>query len=214
MDKRDAALAKSFPVVTVPKYGDFEPMAHNGQRLLIAGNGFFLEVRRDWIHAIQRCAITLGAVRYPFGDMLPFSHIAFGHQIPQLMAAFLSIAQRHFPDEVGGVLLYNRTSQCYTLKECASIAASSASLKYSPPSLSETESIAVDIHSHGRYEARFSSTDDADDIDGVKIAMVVGLVDTPTPTLCMRLCLSGLLLDMRWSETAFVPLNHTVAMAI
>lgn len=210
MDRRDAALAKSFPVVTVPKYGDFEPMAHNGQRLLIAGNGFFLEIRRDWIHAIQRCAVALGAVRYPFGDLAPFSRIKFSKQIPQLVVSFLSVAQRHLPNEVGGVIVYDRASQRYTLKHCTSIAASSASLRYAPPSLSETESIAVDIHSHGTSTAVFSSTDDADDIAGVKIAMVVGLVDCTAPRLCMRLCLSGLLLEIPWSETEFVPLNHAV----
>src|SRR5207253_163194 len=41
MHKLDLALARTFPITTVPKYGAFEPLAESGQRLLVAANGFF-----------------------------------------------------------------------------------------------------------------------------------------------------------------------------
>ena len=50
MDARDVALQHSAPVVTVPRYGGFTPLAENGHRFLVTGDGLWLEARRPWLY--------------------------------------------------------------------------------------------------------------------------------------------------------------------
>jgi PRTRC genetic system protein A len=200
MDKRDAALAKSFPVSTVPKYGDFRPLENNGQRLLIAGNGFFLEVRRDWLHAIQECAYCEGDIRYPFGELESLVGLPISSQIGGLIRDFVAIARASLPNESGAVGVYDRTTGRCRLEVCNSLSASRARLTYAPPIITDAECIAVDIHSH------------ADDVAAVKIAICVGHVDTEEPEVCARLCLSGLLLPMAISNFAISRLDNRVAV--
>lgn len=50
MDARDVALQHSAPVVTVPRYGGFTPLAENGHRFLVTGDGLWLEARRPWMY--------------------------------------------------------------------------------------------------------------------------------------------------------------------
>lgn len=211
MDKRDAALAKSFPVATVPKYGDFEPLADNGQRLLIAANGFFLEVRRDWMHAIQECAYREGEIRYPFGELDSLLGLPIGNQIGKLIQDFVAIARASLPNECGAVGIFDRVTGRCKLKACVSLSASRSRLTYVPPIMAQAESIAVDIHSHGDAPAFFSATDDADDVTAVKIAICVGRVDTEAPEICARLCLSGLFLPLVLSNYSSAPLDDVAA---
>ena len=197
MDIRDRALANSFPVATVPKYGGFEPLGHNGQRILVAGNGEFLEVRRDWLYAVQERAFRVGAVRYPFGDLEPLVGLPIADQIARLLREFVAVARNQLPNECGGAGVYDRATGHCTLKACNSLTASRARLIYAPPALGAAESIAMDIHSHGQSPAFFSATDDEDDIAAVKIAICVGSVDRQVPEVSARLCLSGLFLPMQ-----------------
>lgn len=197
MDIRDRALANSFPVATVPKYGGFEPLGHNGQRILIAGNGEFLEVRRDWLYAVQVRAFRVGAIRYPFGELDSLVRLPIADQIGRLTREFFAVARDRLPNECGAVGVYDRATGHCALTACDSLAASRARLIYAPPALGATESIAVDIHSHGQSPAFFSATDDEDDIVAVKIAICVGAVDRQVPEVSARLCLSGLFLPMQ-----------------
>jgi PRTRC genetic system protein A len=196
MDPRDMALARSFPIYAVPKYSPFEPLESHGQRLLIAGNGFFLEVRREWLYAIEECAYSDGAIRYPFGDVASVIVLPIIHEIGHMVKDFITQARAHLPNEVGAVGVYDRQLRRCLLKPCDTLSASTSRLTYAPPKLAPSETIAVDIHSHGGASACFSDTDDADDMAAVKLAMVVGRVDTDRPEVCARLCLNGLFVSL------------------
>lgn len=196
MDARDAALARAFPICAVPRFGTFEPLGANGQRLLVASNGFFLEVRRDWLYAVHRCAQQDGAVRYPFGDMKNQIVLPIAAQLWPLVRQFIPLARAHLPAEVGAAGVFDRLTGRCALVPCDSLSASSTRLEYAPPLLTSTQSLAVDLHSHGAAGAFFSATDDADDIAAVKVAVCVGRVDTDEPEADIRLCLSGLFLDL------------------
>ena len=56
----------------------------------------------------------------------------------------------------------------------------------------DDEHLVFDCHSHGRYSAFFSKTDNLDDKSEVKIAYVVGNCDQPQQTRQYRLCLRGI----------------------
>ena len=203
IDIRDTALINSFPVQAVPKYGAFQPLTCNGQRLLIAGNGFFLDLYRDWLYAIQVCAQRDGAIRYPFGEMASQLSLRISDQIASLVDEFFGLARGTLPNECAAAGIYDHNTRQCTLKVCEAVSASPTALTYRPPLLGPTESIAIDIHSHGTLPAVFSAQDDQDDVAAIKLAMCVGHIDRPVPTVSARLCLNGL----------FVPLyTHSYGM--
>ena len=191
-DPRDIALLNSFPVVAVPKYDAFEPLSNDGQRLLVAGNGFFLELRRSWLYAIERCAQRDGAIRYPFGEIKPGLSLNIGADIAPLIEAFVAIARNRLPDECAAVGVYEHATAHCVIEECEAVNASAAHVTYMPPRLLANENIAVDLHSHGVLPAFFSEQDDADDIAAVKLAICVGRLHRVKPVVCARLCLNGL----------------------
>ncbi|OZA27496.1 MAG: hypothetical protein B7X93_08965 [Hydrogenophilales bacterium 17-61-9] len=159
-DPRDVALARSFPIIAVPRFGIFKPLSTNGQRLLVTANGFFLEVRRDWLYAVQPCGIPLGIVRYPFGDVATSIQLAFG-KVPRLLVEdFIATARHALPNEVAGAIVFNATTGTLSLRICESLQATGAHVRYAMPKLAPDESIAVDIHSHGVLSAEFSRKDD------------------------------------------------------
>ena len=208
MDVRDAALLNTFPVQAVPKYGEFMPLTSNGQRLLIAGNGFFLEVWRDWLYAIQPCAQRDGAIRYPFGAIESVLTLPIGAQIVPLIDAFVATARAHLPNECAAVGVYDRPTRRCKFKVCEAVNASPTQVTYVPPTLGPTDSIAVDIHSHGALPAFFSGQDDADDIAAVKIAICVGRIDQPVPVICARMCLNGLFVPLFLAQGAIWALDE------
>lgn len=209
-DPRDVALAKSFPIHAVPRFGQFEPLSTNGQRLLVTASGFLLEVRRDWLYAVQPCGLPLGMVRYPFGEVRPTIQLAFGKVPRALVDQFIAIAQDALPNEVAGAIVFNAHTGTLDLRRCDSLQASVGHVQYALPPLGRGEHIAVDIHSHGEMPAFFSATDDTDDASATKIAVVVGGVDKDTPDVEVRLCLSGLFIPIPYEQEqlqhAYTPL--------
>lgn len=203
-DPRDLALAKTFPVATVPRFGKFIPLGVNGQRLLIAENGFFLEVRRDWLYAIQPCATRLGLVQYPFGQLAPTIQLTFQKGPKELIEEFTAAAHDALPNEVAGAIVYNAVTGTLDLRICKSIEASIGHVRYAPPSMARAESIAVDIHSHAAFPKGFSNTDNYDDRSASKLAVVVGRVDTEAPDIGARLCLSGLFIPLKYEDGVLI----------
>jgi PRTRC genetic system protein A len=196
VDVRDIALAASFPVASVPKFGDFSPLKQSGQRLLVAGNGFFLEVRRSWLYAVQRCGLPVGGVRYPFGRVRQCVELSFGRLPSEQVRQFIAVAREHCPLEVAGVIVYSATGGLLQLRLCESEQAGLCRVRYRVPTLASDEDIVADIHSHGGAEAGFSATDDVDDAGATRFAIVVGEVDTSKPQVAVRLCLNGLFVTL------------------
>lgn len=204
-DPRDVALAKSFPILGVPRFGTFEPLTTNGQRLLVTASGFFLEVRRDWLYAVQPCGIPLGMVKYPFGEILPVTQLSFGKIPRALVEQFIAIARNALPNEVAGAIVFHANTGKLELRIFESLQASKAHVRYAMPSLAPGEHIAVDIHSHGDMPAFFSAVDDKDDSSATKLAAVVGCVGKDQPDVEVRLCLSGLFIPIHYAQEQ---LNH------
>ena len=57
--------------------------------------------------------------------------------------------------------------------------------------MARDETVAVDLHTHGRGPAFWSADDDRDD-QGIAVAGVFGLLDQPAPMACFRLVINGL----------------------
>lgn len=191
-DPRDIALQASCSALAVPKFTALPDMAM-GQRVLVAGDGVFLQVKTAWLDCILPLA-SLG-IRLPYGHVSPSIRCAFGKVPSVLLREFVDWARASLPDEVAGGLVYSSATGKLRLARYESAWKSPHGVAYRLPPLPPDETVAVDLHSHGSAAAFFSATDDADDL-GIKIAGVFGEVDQPDPTCRFRLVVGRVKLDL------------------
>lgn len=201
-DQRDAILQAHTPAIMVPRYGTLAPLEKAGHRYLVASDGLWLEVRRPWIHVHALIAMQRADHVPPFGEVSPdgfggrdFKAVyAFGDEdLDRVQTLFLYDARQAFPNEFAAWAVWNERDRRLDYRPLLATEATPASLELVRPQLEEHEHLAIDLHSHGALRAGFSAADDEDDHGEVKLAVVVGTLDT-TPTWCTRLCLLGLFL--------------------
>nr|WP_314540050.1 PRTRC system protein A [uncultured Massilia sp.] len=194
----DMALLAAAPVAAVPRYAPFHALQESGHRFLLAEDGLYLEVRRPWLHHIQQLC-KHAAVAIPYGRIEAKCELDFGRistALPQ-MKEFAAKAKADAPIEAAASLLWNHKEKAWRIVYPEIVGkATPGSIKYQQVLLSEDESLAIDLHSHGHLAAFFSDTDDADDRGSVKIAAVFGDLDKDTPTVAFRMCVLGLYVPM------------------
>lgn len=181
MDIRDLALQAACPVIAAPRFGPLPDMA-NGQRIILAANGVFVQVKLDWLDCIQRLAPTL-PIPLPYGGIEERLVFAFGVLPIRLIEAFIEAARRGLPNEVAGALIYARRTRSLRLALCEAIAVSPHQIDYRVPAMDADETLAVDLHTHGQ---------------GIKVAGVFGYLHQPRPRALFRLVVNG----------SFRPLPH------
>lgn len=196
----DVAVLKAAPIAAVPAHSAFHPLQEAGHRFLLAADGLHLEVRRPWLHFTHRLAEHAG-VRVPYGRLEPKVELAFGKLGTALeqMKEFAIHAMEAAPLESAAILIWNHVSNQWSIKYPKIIGEATADrIQYEQVDLAEdgSESIAMDLHSHGHAPAFFSPTDDVDDAGTVKIAAVFGNLDQSMPTVTFRLCVLGLYLPL------------------
>lgn len=189
MDKRDIALQRVCPIVAVPKFSPLEPLAQNGERIVMAANGTFLEVRRSWARFVRKVGALDTVV--PFGE-LQESTTYFTPTLPrELLNEFVRWARQDSHVEIGANIVWNELTKQFRLIRSRTVHGTSSRLDYKIPDLDPNEQIVIDCHSHSTGKAYFSSTDNEDDADAVKIAFVVGHCHLPQQSVKMRLCIRG-----------------------
>lgn len=200
MTTRDRLLLAQMPIVGMPPESPLERMEQNGQRLVMAANGLFLEIRRDWLYAIRHCGFAHPTLQTPFGTASEVTELCGGPIPSSLVSDFLMVASRVCPMEVGGIITYDTASKEWRLRVSHSLSASPVHLRYELPDLGPTEHRVVDIHSHGSDKAFLSPTDRQDMRGTTAVVMVAGKVDTATPQVLAFLCLQGMLIAIPWTH--------------
>ncbi len=195
MDARDIALQHSAPVEVVPRYGEFVPMTGNGHRFLVTGDGLWLEARRPWMY-LRMPLVRQRDVPMPYGVVGRELSLAFGKIPRSLVFEFFRYAAVRCPDECVGWIVWNARTGDMRLERLEELSTGCSHVSYTRPVLDEDEHLVVDIHSHGRLAAFFSSEDDRDDRGEFKIAGVVGNCDRERCSTTFRLCANGLFLPL------------------
>lgn len=190
MDARDQALQATCPVVAAPRFGAL-PAMPNGQRIIVGRNGWFVQTRLDWLDCIVTLGDDLPRMRLPYGDVSEHLRFSFGLLPIRLIEAFIARGRACLPNEAAGVLIYSRSSGRLRLAMCEPERTSPSRIDYRRPPMAEDETVAVDLHTHGRAPAFWSGEDDRDD-QGIKVAGVFGLLDQPAPSARFRLVINGL----------------------
>lgn len=188
MDARDLALQAACPVIAAPRFGPLPNMA-NGQRIIVAANGVFVQVKLDWLDCLQRLSPAL-PIHLPYGILDERLAFSFGVLPIRLIEDFIAAGRRGLPNEVAGALIYSRHSQSLRLALCQPAAASPNRIDYRVPVMDADETLAVDLHTHGYGRPFWSNTDDRDDL-GIKVAGVFGCLHQPKPSAEFRLVVNG-----------------------
>lgn len=207
IDARDLALQASCPVIAAPRFGEFPRMEQNGQRIVVAANGIFVQVRLDWLDAIQRITPDTPAMPLPYGIVHEKLNFAFGVLPISLFEKFIEAGRRHLPNEVAGALVYSRHTGTLRFALCESLNASPGSVDYRLPPMDADETVAVDLHTHGCFAPSWSMTDNRDDM-GIKIAGVFGRLHQPRPQAAFRLVINGMRRSLAnpWQEEKVEPI--------
>jgi PRTRC genetic system protein A len=200
MNVLDMTLQRSFPTVMVPRSEPVAEMQAAGERLLMAENGVFLEIRRSWISLIRQIAQFHVRTAVPYGRVAESTRLLFDRIPPDLVGQFASMARRAHPNETGAWIVWSPATQAFRLAPVVIKSHGTDSLDYDPPALLGDEELVMDCHSHGAHPAYFSPTDNKDDRHDVKMALVIGNCDRPNPSIAARLCAKGL-----FEETERVP---------
>lgn len=188
LDPRDAALQASCPVLAAPRFGALPDMA-SGQRLIVAANGLFVQVRLDWLDCVQRLAPALG-LPLPYGSVDERLRFSFGVLPIRLIEEFVEAGRAGLPNEVAGVLIYRRAGRTLRLALCEPTRATPGRIEYRRPDMDADETVAVDLHTHGHAPAFWSADDNRDD-QGIKVAGVFGCLQEPRPHAEFRLVING-----------------------
>lgn len=198
MDARDIALQSVMPTVMVPRFGTFAPLATIGQRLLIAGNGMWLEVNLPWIYLRQQVQRP-AAIPVPYGDVTPELRFGFGKLPRSMVLEFIEHARERCPNECAAWVIWNQTTHVMRLQMLDDEqSVGPGHVVVNLPVLEEGEHMILDLHSHGVTSAFFSRTDNHDDRSGIKIAGVVGNLDQEVST-AFRLCVNGMFVKLPFS---------------
>lgn len=196
-------------------------------RLLVADTGLWLECRRPWLHLIWPVAPLapgMEDVALPYGSLTQTVKVAFGRVPHDALREFADLARRALPNESGAWMAWETyAADVDGGKEgalewcqpglsgrwnggpvisnggegCVAVEGTPGRLDYPRPETTDTSTPCIDIHSHGAEPAFFSETDNADDRHDVKIAIVVGSLERPVPTIVARLCCLGVMIPIR-----------------
>lgn len=190
MDKRDIALQRSCPTSVVPLFSEFAVSEHIGSRILMASNGVFLEVTRQWGY-FRRKVGDLG-VTVPYGEIQDVTKLSIPSLPRQLLLDFNQLAIKNANVEIGASIVWNEKTNAYRLLQSTSLASSSDLLHYKMADLEAGDHLIIDCHSHSHHPAFFSGEDDLDDKNCVKFSYVVGNCNLNQVSVAMRLCINGI----------------------
>ena len=162
LDPRDAVLQSTCPVVIAPRFGALPPMPP-GQRLIAAANGLFVQVKLDWLDCVH-CLTPQGlGLPLPYGSLKEHLRFAFGVLPIRLIEQFVDAGRHALPNESAGALIYSRSNRRLRLAICEPAHCSPTRIDYRLPLMAADETLAVDLHTHGRLPAFWSDEDDRDD---------------------------------------------------
>lgn len=195
MDKRDAVLQASMPTVMMPRHGPLEPSTKMGERVIIAQNGVFLEIKRVWGRFIRPIAPAI-TMHLPYGNCGAATEWNIAPLPVPLLHEFNKHAAAQCKTEVGASIIWNEVSG-YRLAPVQVLESTASHLHFIRAALAPNEHLVVDCHSHARGRAFFSSTDNDDDAFDVKVSYVVGNCDRDEKSTAMRLCLKGIFENLK-----------------
>lgn len=119
----------------------------------------------------------------------------------QILKGVISYFKTQLPLEAICRVIYNHVTKEYYLHIPERVEATKVSVKaLSYPPLLPSEHLVMEIHSHNKMPAFWSSVDDAAELDGMGIYGVIGHLDKKEPSMCFRATKEGCQKALEMSE--------------
>jgi PRTRC genetic system protein A len=202
MHNLDQIVLGQFPLYPMPRFGAHAPLQETGQRYVVGREGIKFEVRRPWLHAV----VSLHddpRTGLPYGDCPADEIELLCGPIPREYGQrFHRQAMAAMPCETAAWVVWHADRRVFEYIELDVLDASPDRVHFQRPQLREGTWLVMDFHSHGRHQAFFSPQDDADDAGEVKLAGVLGNLDTASPSMELRACLMGAFAPLASVEVA------------
>lgn len=189
----DEAILKAFPLLPVPKSGLLPAAPNFGTRYLAAADGLWREITLPW--GTFRNQVARSHLPLPYGNVEAVVDLRCGDIPPSVIRECIAHARHECPNEAAGVFLWHADTGEWRYQRRNVYSVSGSHIRYEEVRPAEGEHLVVDVHSHGLHPAFFSAEDNADDAGAMKFCLVLGNLRDVQPTSCMRLCMSGLVLD-------------------
>lgn len=197
LSARDACLLATTPSVMMPRFGMLPELAVNGRRYIAAQDGWYLEARSVALHVCVRVAASPHPM--PYGACAERVDLPFGLLPSSFIDTLRRPAMKASPNEWAAAVIADPAIAGYRLVTPEVESVSAGHIHYRLPD-AYSDSLFLDIHSHGNGEAFFSAVDDASDVHGVYIASVLGHCDSATTMTSMsRLVIDGAHFDLDWN---------------
>lgn len=191
MDSRDVVLQSVMPTVMIPRFATWNELDVPGNRLLMASNGVWLEVKRAWLYVRVKLSQSL-PVAVPYGTVTAEMQFKFGKLPTSMVTKFIQEARVRSPNECAAWIVWNAQTNTWRLEMLEETSVGTGHVNVNLPPLGEDEHLIIDLHSHGEDLAFFSRTDNKDDRGETKISGVIGNLNKDRVTTAFRLCVNGL----------------------
>jgi len=152
-----------------------------GYEYLVGANGLFIRAEDSRMAAR---VLVAGAQLSGLAPVVPDARLKTPRIPGDWLWSVLGSARRHLPNERAFQFTWDDIGARWRC-DAPFQDADPASVTYA-----DIPGAVVDLHSHGTLTAFFSSTDDADE-QGLRFYVVVGRVDTNTPTITARVGVYG-----------------------
>lgn len=201
-DPTAAAVLDAVPCYPVPPSGSSPAIealsaSRAGHGFIVGSDGMMLILRRPWLKLNWR--VTEGPECHaPYGEVGEDTIILRCGLVPaHLVDEVLAHFHQALPNEAAAFIIWNERTGEFSIDFPEIYEATPARLVYRTPQPGPDCHVLVDIHSHGVMAAFFSATDNADDANATKIAVVVGhLLEPNGQSMATRLCAGGMFLPL------------------
>lgn len=192
-NEADAVLLGQTPALMMPRFSALPDLGPGCRRYVIARDGLYVQARS------QALLLTMRVEKFrsplPYGDLLESVHMV-GGLIPHSMYTELQRqAIATCPDEWAAFVVYDGA---YRIVLPEVVDSSGGHISYRMGGIDESR-IVLDIHSHGKFDAFFSETDDRSDNHGIYFASVLGHCHKEKSISCRsRIVIDGWHREINW----------------
>lgn len=204
----DQTILEAFPMVVATRNSPMEQATKYGTRFIGVATGVDREITLPWIQVRHHIAHVISDVRMPYGESVESVNLICGPIPVALIKEFIADARQACPVEVAGAIIWNQQTNEWRYAKREATSSSSGHIDFNEIVREDGDNLVVDVHSHGRSRAFFSPKDDQDDMGTMRLSLVVGNVDRPIPSTCMRLCMAGYIQPAVIQEDGTLKVGH------
>lgn len=182
LSPRDKALQAALPTLPVPHDSDLPALKPGQRRLLLAADGLYLQARSS----VMQVSVRVASSTLPYGPHQQTVIFTHGPVPASLLRNAAQLASATPDKEVAAAVVWKDGRYQLELPEVISAGAGHVSYR----DQLDDDTLVMDIHSHGKGPAFFSSTDDASDLarPGPYLAICLGRCDGPMELAVRLVC--------------------------